>query len=265
MKKAITSAKRMMLGELKGLRAEDVLLASFPKSGNTYVRFVLANIISLTDRDGETIDFQNLHTIMPEIGKHDLRETWPHAVLPRVVKTHDRYSRIYADADRVLYVVRDPRDVLLSYYNYLSFRKGGPRFDSIMDLASDPDEGIPAMNAHLDSWSERDPLMVSYTDLMTAPVPTFSRILEAWASPVDDSVLEEAIERSSPENMRKLEEARSRPGVEKNFKPGHRFVRKASVEQWRTDLDPEVCALVGRLASPVFAELGFDLGEMPSS
>ena len=35
-----------------GLRAQDVILASFPKSGSTWVRFFLCNLVSLRYWEG---------------------------------------------------------------------------------------------------------------------------------------------------------------------------------------------------------------------
>jgi hypothetical protein len=53
---------RQRLG-LCGLKSDDIIIASFPKSGNTWMLFILANIISLCEMDGRQIDFNVLHEL----------------------------------------------------------------------------------------------------------------------------------------------------------------------------------------------------------
>src|ERR1700744_2321096 len=88
-----------------GLDTSDVYLASYPRSGNTMLRFVLAEILS-----GIPSSFDSIQRIVPEIGVH----VHAHPLLPgagRLIKTHEPYRRKYK---RGIYIVRDIRDVMLS-------------------------------------------------------------------------------------------------------------------------------------------------------
>ena len=48
------------------LYADDIFITSYPKSGNTWLRFLLANLLK---RHEEEIDFHTVHNYVPEVGK----------------------------------------------------------------------------------------------------------------------------------------------------------------------------------------------------
>src|ERR1700737_891797 len=88
-----------------GLRPQDAFLAAYPRSGSTWLRFILFEILT-----GEDAGFRNIETCIPEIGTN--RGVSP--ILPgggRLIKTHEKYRKDYTKA---VLLVRDPRDVLLS-------------------------------------------------------------------------------------------------------------------------------------------------------
>ena len=104
-----------------GIRNNDVLLASFPRSGNTWMRFLLCNLISLCEWDGKRVDFPLLNKTMPEFGVNNLLDEWSHATIPRVIKTHKSFLPIFRNK-RSVGIIRDPRDVMVSYYHYMKDR-----------------------------------------------------------------------------------------------------------------------------------------------
>jgi hypothetical protein len=91
----------------KRLTPRDAFLASYPRSGTTWLRFLLYE--SLT---GEAPEFGSIRAAVPSVGKQ--RGARPVLVGGgRLVQTHETYSH----GDRlVVYVVRDPRRVALSEY-----------------------------------------------------------------------------------------------------------------------------------------------------
>lgn len=74
----------------RAARTNDVFLASYPRSGNTWMRFLLCELIS-----GQTTDFGTVQTVIPYIGLLHQRVA---ALLPnggRVFKTHEQYRVEY--------------------------------------------------------------------------------------------------------------------------------------------------------------------------
>ena len=91
------------------LFANDVFLVSYPKSGNTWMRFLLANYIN-----GGKVDLSLANRIIPDI--HYNPQDIVESLNPRFIKTHNSYREEYK---RVVYIVRDGRDVAVSYFFHL--------------------------------------------------------------------------------------------------------------------------------------------------
>jgi len=90
--------------------ADDTFLVSFPRSGNTWTRFLIGNLV----RPHESITFLNIEKVIPDTSALSNRylERIPR---PRIIKSHQFFDARYK---KVIYIVRDPRDVVLSYYNF---------------------------------------------------------------------------------------------------------------------------------------------------
>ena len=89
---------------------DDTFLVSFPRSGNTWTRFLVCNLINPDD----PVNFAQLESRIPEIydvTDRDLR-AFPR---PRIIKSHECFDPRYK---KIVYIVRDPRDVLISYYEF---------------------------------------------------------------------------------------------------------------------------------------------------
>jgi hypothetical protein len=103
-----------------------VWLASYPRSGNTFLRIVLRNVFGLTSTSlhpGESAVFDKFSDVSTIIGHYeehgpdgspDHRTEQPNTGL-ELVKTHDRPP----DAGPAIYIVRDGRSAIVSYFHYL--------------------------------------------------------------------------------------------------------------------------------------------------
>src|SRR5690349_25152573 len=108
----LKQAKRVLLGQITAgrnasLYPDDVYLVSYPKSGNTWVRFLIANLIS-----EEPITLLNIEQRIPSVYILPDREL-RRVRRPRLLKSHECFVSRYR---KVIYTVRDPPDVAGSYY-----------------------------------------------------------------------------------------------------------------------------------------------------
>ena len=243
---------------LRGLTREDVLISSFPKTGSTYTRFVLANVVCLLNNIDDPVDFYNLGSVLPECKKDDLESfQWSGAPLPRFVKTHEfLHENSFYSAPRTIYILRDPRDTMISYFHYASKRKSNRFTGTFTEFVNDPEFGIKAYNLHVREWYDRANWVFLYEDLMTSPLDCFKKLLAELAPGlVSDEVLELAIAQSSSDRLKQIEAKQSRPGQNQNFDEDFRFVRNSSIGQWKQDLNQNESDYIIKLASNTLKRL----------
>src|SRR5438874_11952371 len=92
------------------IRPDDTFIVSYPRSGNTWIRFLIANLLHPEIEVG----FANIDTFVPDtaaLSSRALKRT----PRPRVLKSHQYFDHRYP---KVIYIVRDARDVALSYYQF---------------------------------------------------------------------------------------------------------------------------------------------------
>jgi estrone sulfotransferase len=214
------------------LRADDVWLPSFPKSGSTWVRFLLCNIISLTELEGRPVDFHLLDSIMPALGYSDLSKPWPYTCIPRFIKTHKPYRAfLFARPKRTIYVIRDPRDAMVSYYHFQQAHKIRPFTRSISDFIRHIDYGLEAYIRHYLVWKPHITHIVQYESLKQDTKSELQKILQIVEAQVVDELTTIAVERSSFSRIRAAQERTGLSG-RKRFQAQFRFARKGQIGQW---------------------------------
>lgn len=102
--------KTAFLHQIKTIYPNDTFLVSYPKSGNTWLRYILAYLIKGTEK---IITDKELNRIIPDIYvDKDIIDAQKHN---RIIKTHDLY---FEDYPKIIYIYRDYRDAVVSYYHY---------------------------------------------------------------------------------------------------------------------------------------------------
>lgn len=212
----------------------DVNLVSYPKSGVTWVCLVLANILARRSAGGRRVDLFTVHDYVPDLHANASRLLGLEP--PRIIKTHERFAdwsaRIAIKGagvlfPRVIYLVRDGRDVMASQYAYkaaLSSRALNPETFCGELTASGTD-----WSTHVREWlmdnprlDRREKLVIRYEDARQNPSDAFGRVAEFIGLDVPPLVLADAIESSSADRMRAFED-RFGGGV-RYHDPGYRFV-----------------------------------------
>lgn len=265
-----------------------VWLASYPKSGNTWVRAFLHNYIVNADTPhsiNSLVDFSVAECAAAFFGENaaglstrEVQQLRPavHERLTRLhrdlvfVKTHNAHVAMHgvplctpALTAGAVYIVRDPRDVALSYAAFA--RK---EVDEIIDFmeatgASNAADGAQVFEL-LGSWSEHalswvaapKRLLVRYEDLLAEPARYFARIIRFLGTgEVDAARLSRAIEFSSFGALAGQEAAvgyRASGGAE-------RFFRAGKAGQWRERLTVEQLRRIETAHGAVMRKFGYEV------
>ena len=97
----------------RGLNAADVFLSSYPRSGNTWLRFLLLEILT-----GSLRNSAQTNDLLPDVGAH--KKSFAAVAKQRTPsQTHESYRPEYKKA---IYLVRDARDVVSSEYQFQTSR-----------------------------------------------------------------------------------------------------------------------------------------------
>ncbi len=222
---------------------DDIFLVSYPKSGNTWLRFLIGNYLTHS-----RCNFKNCDSIIPDI--HYNPEQVEQLQKPRIIKSHSPFTPEY---NRVVYIVRDGRDVAVSYYFYaLKFGlvESHTRFeDFILRFNNGTVDDFTPWNHHVGSWIERanqNFLLIKYEDLKANAERELTRFLEFADLPIDSSRLTSAVKASEFSNMQKLEKQQQyREDQYRVFggsDPNIQFVRKGQVGGWQEFFDDRLLA-----------------------
>ncbi|MGH9515743.1 MAG: sulfotransferase domain-containing protein [Terriglobales bacterium] len=243
--------------------ADDTFLVSYPRSGNTWTRFLIATLL----HPEVEVGFANIDSFVPDtaaLSSRALKRT----PRPRVLKSHQYFDHRYP---KVIYIVRDPRDVALSYYHF--HRKYGFIHDDhpIEQFVTDfvggrlvsADWGTWAANVA--SWiytRGHSPtfLLARYEDLKQNTHRELSRIATFLGVDGKPELLTKVIERSSLQRMRELEvkEQDEWLGSRKHRKDIP-FVGEASAGGWEQKLPAASVALIESAWGELMTKLGYKL------
>lgn len=214
---------------------DDVWLVGYPKSGNTWLNFLVASLLASRVQD---VDFFTVEKLVADIYYNNAKQLQS-LPRPRYLKSHETYDARYR---RVIYIARDPRDVTVSYYHH--FRKqnmlpGDASLSSFVDVFVAGKLGRGAWNRHVDGWLEHregsaDFLLLRYEDMKRDTVAKLGRINGFLGLEASDNRIADAVDWCSSENMRKIEQQQheSHPAL-RHTRQDIPFVRQANSGGWR--------------------------------
>ncbi len=269
-----------------------VWLASYPKSGNTWFRIFLANLLA---DESQPVDINQLEAEnFAARSSLDARIGWDTSELTeteiaelrlevqmtlateghQVLKVHDAFrcpagggKYFSTQATRaVLYFIRNPLDVAVS----LQHHRGGS-LDGTIAWMNDPAAcmsmqarwWIAQLPQHLGTWSEHVrswvdepglPLQVlRYEDMLARPLETFTRACQFAGFPSESNRVARALEHSRFEVLRDQEQ---RQGFRESV--GDRpFFRRGKSGDWRVALSPAQCSAIVSQHGEVMSRFGY--------
>lgn len=217
---------------------DDTFVVSYPRSGNTWTRFLIANLIGQPT-------LENITRIIPEIYLYSNRQLmrFPR---PRILKSHEPFDPRYK---KVIYIVRDPRDVAVSLYHYSRKRRdipdGYPMDEFVLGyLRGQYFDFCGTWQQHVNSWlytlPDRQMLWLRYEDMLDQPGSALTRIAEFMGIDVTPETISSAIAASSHQRMREMERNQGQQWkMTKNTRLDIPFIRNAAKDRWREELSKD--------------------------
>ena len=223
-----------------------IWIASYPKSGNTWVRAILSSLLYTEDGN---FNIQHLKKIdQYPIRKyfegfvnnyHDIKEVMRYWILTqdklnldnktKFLKTHHALCKIdnfhFTNNDNTLatiYIVRDPRNVITSISNYFNFNYDEAKkfmFNSSQGIVGAEKNNKNSISTLIGSWSDhyntwtknnKNLLIVKYENLILNTKEEITKIinfLEKYKKiNINDKKIKNCIKTTSFENLKKIEE-----------------------------------------------------------
>jgi Sulfotransferase domain len=225
----------------------------------------------------EPVTFLNIEERVPEIyfnSDHRMRGLRR----PRILKSHECFQPHYPS---IIYIVRDPRDVAVSFYHHNLKARNIPDQYPMDDfvprfLAAEFDRKWGTWADHVQSWllmRQEDPrfILVRYEDMKADCEKQLLRIADFLRQrsfrKIDSSPekLRQAVELSSPERMRKLEKEQSGEwALTKSTRSDKPFVRSATAGKWKSALSPVSVTEIEGAWGSLMQQLGYELSHVRS-
>ncbi|MCW8877664.1 MAG: sulfotransferase domain-containing protein [Kangiellaceae bacterium] len=250
-----------------------VWIASYPKSGNTWVRAFIENYIA---NQNTPIDINHLYNrsisestaslyqecldgdrTLDQLSTEEVCELRPtvHGLIASraqgttFVKTHNFLGEYKGKplhtasvTSGAIYVVRNPLDVVVSMSSYF-----GISIDQAIDFMAEEMTGTPMEEAHVpqiisswsknvSSWTNPDPsiLVLRYEDLLANPKKWFRKVESFLKLKKDPKRLKAAIENSRFDKLKAQERA---SGFIEKHENAKQFFNKGRANQWRQLLE----------------------------
>lgn len=274
---------------------DDIFLVSFPKSGNTWTRFLLGNLMN----PDKPVGFADIERVVPDIAVCP-RADFRRIRRPRLIKSHDGFDPRYR---RVIYIIRDPRDVAVSLYYYAKKVKNiddsfsldafikrlfvpgrsysgtwGENAGSwLVNVTNITEFCLPhnGVNPHSAGFAGakmvapgasghgRKFLLVRYEDLLEDAQAGLRRIAEFLGLEASPERIDQAVARSSADSMRKLESAQNLQwATTRETRKDIPFVRQAKSGQWRTALSANSVAEIESAWGHLMRLTGYELASI---
>ncbi len=268
-----------------------IWLASYPKSGNTWLRIFLENLFRNTQLPADINDLNvvrfsdNSYSLYEAVcGKTLLNESDSniHKLRNQVQKYMGSHSEtVFAKTHNavmnfenspliwlehlagVIYVIRNPLDMLISFSDHYNLT-----IDDTIEAISSPyhrinstEKGIfqilGGWSNHYYSWfnvENLSPLCLRYEDMIQNPVKSFGKLMKFLGLPKDTPRLKRAIRHSS---FQVVSQQEAKSGFAEQSRAGHKFFRQGRVGSYRRVLSDVQIAKVIDNHGELMVEMGY--------
>jgi hypothetical protein len=251
---------------LRRLRETDVFIVGHPKSGNTWLAYMIAIILRAAEAPPITManikeHIPHIHGSDGSIRKYELLRN------PRFFRNeYPIHPECYL---KTIYLIRDPRAVLVSYYHmYCVVRPREPltltafldqylREGCLKNL-----EPLQRWDRQVAAWLKKASdnkrvLIVKYEDMLKDRKSIIERVIRFTDLKVEDNRIREAVDRGSFEQMQQDEEAHGAEAYLKIQDKREKFIRRGEQDGWKDELEPGMVARIEQELGPTMRAAGY--------
>ncbi|WP_420633422.1 sulfotransferase domain-containing protein [Candidatus Palauibacter sp.] len=273
---------------LRALRPTDVFLVGHPKSGNTWLAYMLAVFLS-DDREGE-VNLYNVGDHVPFVHGRD-HEIASHGDLPDPRVFRNEYPRHPRRYPLTLYLVRDPRAVLVSFWHmYVTmFADREMTLPIFVDGYLSGTAPFDSWHRHLARWDRQVSValrraergericIARYEDFVDDREAALRRVAEfigrvpAGTSPAGsaggggaaeggasfEARLSRAVARGAFEAMKEVEDRHGAEAYVGRARAEGRFIRRGRTDGWKDEMDPGIAARIETAFGQVMERAGY--------
>jgi hypothetical protein len=210
-------------------------------------------------------DFSNINRLTPDpeaLSKRQLARM----PRPRIIKSHQYFDPRYK---RVIYVVRDPRDVALSQFHFHRKRRliedGYPPEKFVARFVAGETGPYGSWGENVAGWlatRQNRPgfLLLRYEDMLEDAARELNKVASFLEISANEERIANAVRRSAADEMRKLEKSQAHLwSSTKDTRKDVPFVRSAEAGGWRTGLPQGAVAQLEAAWGHLMTYLGYEL------
>lgn len=212
---------------------DDVFIVGYPKSGNTWFQNLVAGVIY--GIDPEYAPYSLVSDLIPGHRKRYYRRYRT----PMFFKSHYLPRPEYK---RVVYLLRDGRDVMVSCFHHLRAVRG--KEIDFLKVVQGEERIFPyeTWHEHIERWFsnpyDAEMLVIKYEDLKKDPVNELQRFCIFVDVEREASFLEKIAQKASFEKMRHKE---TLYGIDNpNWSKDQHFIRRGQVGSYKSEMAPEI-------------------------
>jgi hypothetical protein len=232
----------------------DIFVTGYPKSGNTWMQYLIAGLVF--GIDVSLAPDSLIQDLVPDV---HYKQFYRRYLTPTFFKTHDLPQPKYR---RVIYVIRDGRDVIVSYYHHLKAIGSELDYSRLVTTG----EGLfPCRwHEHVESWLANphgaEMLTISYEDLQRNTIKELQKICKFAGLERNQSILGSVARETTFETMRAKER---KDGWENVAWPKDKqFFRRGKIGSFEDEMPPQALEAFTKLSMSTLKRLGYLQNEL---
>lgn len=229
----------------------DVFLCGWVKSGNTWCQRLLSGVY--WGIDTAVLTDQLAQSLVPDVHFKKFVQRFSPTM---IWKSHHLPQPSYR---RVIHLVRDGRDAMLSYWHMQRQAEPGLTLEAM--FSSGDRRWHASWERHCSEWSrnpfDAEMIRIRYEDLLADPMPQLRSIADFLGRPKSDEKLLEIYRGASLSNMRKVAETTGWANPDTRLTTN--FLRRGKAGSWKEEVPPELVEEFNRKAARILVEFGYEL------